>query len=154
MNRRTDPPDQESLADLTDRLLSGGSNQGEPDQESRQLQRTVDLLARARPGARPDASMQARIRTRLADEWGKLGATPSPQTGNWRSSRQTRRIYAFGLAGLAILILIAGLWIGSGGSGSSVPGAAQAPAFIALIIFAIVVLILGIIWWWSRRKPK
>ncbi len=153
MNPRNNPPDRESPADWADRLLSGVPVDRETDGEARRLQRTVELLAKARPRVGPDSGMQARIHLKLIDAWRRVGARKTDREHTWVSSLQKRRLYAAGFILLAIAALAAG-WLFAPGPFVGAPAAAQKPAVAIGAGLIVAGLIAGILLWWSRHKPK
>ena len=157
MNRPNDEPTHASLADLTDGLLAGKLplELGRPEfhLEDQQVRNTVVLLVKASPETGLDPEMKDRIRSRLISEWHSTISQVSSKSGKWRSSRQIQRSYVIGLAAIAFAALLLGLWLAPN-SGFFIPATAQKPVFASLAIFAGVLAILAIFFWWSHHKPK
>ncbi len=151
MNSRNDALDQGSPADLADQLLSGNSSRSGPGLLDRQTRRAVELLAKARPAIGPDTGMQVRIRLKLADAWHREGSREGAGTRTGLSVLQKRQAYAFGLAVLLIAALIVGLFVVPG-SVAGTPATAQHPLIGIFAAIAVILLILGILWWFLNKR--
>ncbi len=157
MNRQKGKSPQEKLAEYTDSLLAGGKldvpQPAASGKEEMRLRAMVDLLDKGRPGQEIDTQMQSRIRSTLNTLWRTAGPKTARENGPWRSIGQKRRFYAFGLAAAAILIL-AVAFLAAPGTVTGMPATAQTPEVGIAITFIVVLIALGIIFWWSQRKRK
>jgi hypothetical protein len=152
----------------------------ESDQEIADLKGTVRLMSRTMNAGPPDPEMAARIRANIAAEWEKTmmpvtrqvaARTPEPgigwweriqgifigppaqQQGRWRSPKRQQQGFSFALAGLTVIALVFVLVSGMVVPTSEVPAAVRDNSTVIAIGGVIVGIALGLIAWWTLRKP-
>ncbi len=147
MNRKPAQSKRIDAAELADRILTGegpGGTELPESSEAPGIRQAITALAKARPPARSDPEMQKRIQARLQSEWNASRRTPAWYPG-WQA-------YAVGLAVLVVFVLV--LVFNLPGSGGTQSATAQDPTIAVLVLGCVVLLVIGIYFWLSRRKPK
>lgn len=152
----------DEFAAFTDRLLSGelsGSKEmSTQDQELRELQETARRLHRSFESARPDSAVAERIHDNLVAEWREAGLgtqSDSSRRGWLRGSVSTRRqrpVYALAMAAAIVLLGILATFLIPATPAASLTGAAGADGKGLWLIFALGIVVVGIVWWSIRRK--
>ena len=147
MNDSDNPELDNEMANLTDALLTGRSIKASASAQP--LEPIVRGLQQLSAPSQPSDEFRARLTQRLSSEFEAQSRT--------RSSRITglvSRRYRSVLAAAAVLILvgIAVLLASQGGTQPTVGTALGSPAFIVISAFAIVLVGLGVYFWWRERK--
>ena len=142
-NRKTD----ELLADFTDRVLEGKTAVlASSDEELRGLE---DMVVRLQQGL-PQGAMDEKVRQRLARDFKARARNQTPSQTTWRSRKSRQRLV---LAFVAVVV-IAAIFLLTPFLTSS-PGSVQATAGFqtpGLLLFAGVVVVIGLVIWLARRK--
>lgn len=153
-NERSTNPD-ERLADFTDRLMAGETPDkaaaSDLDRDLASLQETVEHAWRAFQAPQPDPAMRNRIRSRLAAEWLENSPQTQNQKKDWLSSRKKNQVFLLRLTALIVVLAIV-VGIVAPKLNPVLAGAAQNKGGVVLIV-GVVLVVLVLVLLWQSRKP-
>ncbi|MBX3080180.1 MAG: hypothetical protein KF716_01015 [Anaerolineae bacterium] len=150
MNDSENPELDNEMANLTDALLAGRSIKASASAQP--LEPIVRGLQQLSASSQPSDEFRARLTQRLSSEFEAQSHTrPLRNTGLF--SRRYRSVLA--AAAVLVLVGIAVLLGSQGGTPTTVGTALGSPTAVALAVISVFVIVLvglGVYFWWRERK--
>lgn len=156
----------DKLAEFADQVLNGQvsplAGLDDEDEEMRTLAQTVMRLNEQFDSDQPGSEMAERIKARLITEWHRTNPvvqTAAPKLRWWQKLLQNRpssygqqQVFPFALAAIVVVVLVAVLLSPLSMDGT-LPGTAEMGESALIIALLLGAVLVGALFWFSRRRP-